>query len=480
MRTLSKRLLPGLFLVLFMAATAYSATLPDFTELAEETGKAVVNISTVKMVKGNDAMREFFQSHRPPRGQGNGPMDDFFDQFNRFFGEQQPQRPHKEGALGSGFIISDDGYIVTNYHVIAGADEIKVNLLGSDESYPAKIVGRDKETDLALLKIDAKRTLPTLTFGDSDKAKVGQWVLAIGNPFGLGHTVTAGIISAKGRIIGAGPFDNFIQTDASINPGNSGGPLIDMNGHVIGVNTAIVASGQGIGFAVPSNMVKTVIEQLKTKGKVSRGWLGVTIQDVNPDAAKALGLPEAKGAMVANVLPGQPADKAGLKTADVITKVNGEDVADSAELLRHIAALKPGQTVHLTVWRKGKSLDLTAVLGQRDTEKLAEANGGQPGQMQPEAKIDGLALRPVTEREAKALGLEKPQGLLVVDVEQDSPADQAQIAPGDVILEVNQQPVSSVADFERVYKTEGKTKGVLLLLIKRQGHNVIRTMTVPH
>ncbi len=467
----------SLLLGLLLSSAAGAAALPDFTDLAEQSGKAVVNISTVKTVKGSDRMKDFFQFRRPQPG---GPMDDFFDQFERFFREhpQQQQRPQREGALGTGFIISEDGYVVTNNHVIAEAEEIKVNLQGVDEALPATIVGRDKETDLALLKIEAKRTLPVLAFGDSDKARVGQWVVAIGNPFGLGHTVTAGIISAKGRIIGAGPFDDFIQTDASINPGNSGGPLINMDGQVIGVNTAIVASGQGIGFAVPSSMVRMVIEQLKSGGKVARGWLGVTIQDVSKDAAKALGLPEAKGALVANVLPGEPADKAGIRNSDVIVKVGGQDVSDSSELLRTIAKLKPGEKIRLTIWRKGRTLEVTATLGQRDADKLAQGRPGQP-ETAPVGEIAGLSLRPVDEREAKALGLDRPQGLLVMDVAPESPADQAQIAPGDVILEVNQQPVSTVADFERLHAGEGKAKGVLLVLIKRQGRNVIRTITVP-
>lgn len=474
------RILAGLLLAIALCLPARAAVLPDFSDLAEQAGRAVVNISTVKTDTGGERMRDFFQFRRPPRG---GPMDEFFDQFERFFRDQAPQqqqpqqqRPRREGALGTGFIISTDGYIVTNNHVIAEADEIKVNLQGSNSSYDAVIVGRDRETDLALLKIEAKEKLPTLSFGDSDGARVGQWVLAIGNPFGLGHTVTAGIISAKGRVIGAGPFDDFIQTDASINPGNSGGPLLDLQGRVIGVNTAIVASGQGIGFAVPSNMARGIIEQLKSDGLVSRGWLGVTIQDVNADAAKALGLPEAKGAMIASVLPGEPADKAGLKASDVILKVNGQDVADSGDLLRTIARLKPGERVKLTVWRKGKTMEMTAVLGQRDTEKLAQEPVPQD---RPLGDIAGLTLRPVNEQEARALGLDKPQGLLVLDVQPDSDAEIAQIAPGDVIIEVNQQAVSTLADFERIYRTEGREKGVLLVLIKRQGRNVIRTLNVP-
>ncbi|WP_029894558.1 Do family serine endopeptidase [Desulfohalovibrio reitneri] len=472
--------LASIWLVFALAHGASAAQLPNFVDLADEAGKAVVNISTVKTVEGQQRLRDFFRFHPGPEG---GPMEDFFEQFERFFrqnpnGRNPEQAPkHQQTSLGTGFIISEDGYIVTNNHVIAGADEVSVNLFDSEESIPAEIVGRDQETDLALLKIETDRELTTLEFGDSAQARVGEWVMAIGNPFGLGHTVTAGIISAKGRVIGAGPFDNFIQTDASINPGNSGGPLIDMDGRVIGVNTAIIAAGQGIGFAVPSSMVRDIITQLKTKGEVERGWLGVTIQDVDEDVAKALDLPEPRGALIAGVIEGDPAAEAGIKTQDVIQAVNGESVADSSELLKAIAGLKPGDKVRLKVWRKGRTLNLTATLGQRDTEKLAQSRRG-PSPESPSGDVAGLNVRPVTEQEARALGLQRPQGLLVQDVAPGSAGAEAEIRPGDVILEVNQEPVDSVSAFKRIYENEGKEKGVLLVLLKRQGQNLIRTITV--
>jgi len=455
-------------LVFWGFSLAYSANLPDFTELAAKAGKAVVNIGTVKIVKGPD-IRGFFRGF--PRGYA--PFDDFFDQFEKFFGPQF-SRPRKQRSLGSGFIISADGYIVTNYHVVKGADQIKVTLESKDgkKVFPAKIVGTDPETDLALLKIKADH-LPVLHFGDSDQAKVGQWVLAIGNPFGLDHTVTAGIISAKGRVIGEGPYDNFIQTDASINPGNSGGPLLNMQGEVIGINTAIIASGQGIGFAIPSNLAKKVIAQLKTKKKVERGWLGVSIQDVDENTAKALGLTEPKGALVASVNKGDPADKAGIKPGDVIIAVNGIPVKNAGDLTRKIGNLLPGTKITVSIWRKGKVKDVKVILGERNLAKLTKQE-----QLNKEFTFSelGIALRPVKAKEAKALGLARPQGLLITGVEDGSLAAEYDLRPGDVILEENGYEVNTVEEFESVYKKYAKPKKVVMLLIKRRGENLFRTI----
>jgi serine protease Do len=385
----------------------------------------------------------------------------------------------KQRSLGSGFIISSDGLIVTNNHVIADADEVEVNLQGRDKPLPASIVGRDPETDLALLKVDADRVLPTLSFGDSDKSKVGEWVMAIGNPFGLDHSVTVGIISAKGRVIGSGPFDDFLQTDASINPGNSGGPLLNMDGEVVGINSAIVASGQGIGFAVPSSMAKKVIAQLKDNKKVSRGWIGVTIQDLDANTAKALDVKDAKGALVASVLEGQPADKAGVKAGDVIVEVNGSGVDDSATLLRRIASLNPGDKTKLTVLRGGKKQTLTVTLGERDAKNLAQQGKPQPGKEGGASSSEvGLSLRPVTPQEAEALGLDKPIGLLVTEVAEGSPAQAGDVRAGDVVLQVNQQAVDSIEKFRQVLEGDAKKKGVLLLLLSRQGQNVFRTISL--
>lgn len=460
-----------LFLFLVMTSAATAASLPDFTDLAEKSGQAVVNISTVKVVKGQRNLPPIFR--QGPGGQQ--PFGDFFEQFERFFGEQGRGVPREQRSLGSGFLLSADGYIVTNNHVIEGADSIKVNLLADkngERSYDAEVVGTDQETDLALLKIKADVALPYLDFGDSDSLKVGQWVMAIGNPFGLDHTVTAGIVSAKGRTIGAGPYDNFIQTDASINPGNSGGPLINMDGQVIGINTAIIASGQGIGFAIPSRLAKQVIDQLKEHKTVKRGWLGVSIQDVDDNAAKALGLNNARGALVASVTPGDPADKAGIKAGDVIVAVDDVSINDAGDLTRKIGDLLPGEKITLSVWRDGKSVKVPLVLAQRNAERVAQ--GG--GQSMPGEDVLGLSVRPVNEDEAKALELPKAVGLLVLEVGSGSLAEQNGLAAGDVILEVNGKAVDTVKAFREVVDSDGKAKGVIMLLVKRQGKNLFRTI----
>ncbi len=449
------------------------AGLPDFTELAEKAGKAVVNISTTKNVaSGSRQMQEFFKN--APK---NSPFREFFDQFEKHFGQQETT-PRKLSSLGSGFIISADGYIVTNNHVVAEADEIKVKLLSRDKPYDAKVIGRDPETDLALLKIEAGGGLPVLEFGNSDATRVGEWVLAIGNPFGLGHTVTAGIVSAKGRHIGAGAFDSFLQTDASINPGNSGGPLIDMDGKVVGINTAIVPNGQGIGFATPSSQADKIIQQLKGGKKIMRGWLGITMQELDENTAKGVGLKEPKGVLVAQVIPGDPADKGGLKTGDVIIKAAGQGVDNSAELLKRIANMRPGDKVLLTVWRQNRTLDITVTLGERKPNFVAEQEQrGQKRNAPPPSEL-GLSLRPVEGgEEAQALGLPKPQGLLVMEVKPGSPASQVDIQPGDVLIEANQKPVSTVEQLRSVIDGS-RQNGMVMLLIKRQGKNVFRAITL--
>jgi len=455
-----------LLLAVFCAESRAAQGLPEFTELAGQASSAVVNVSTVTRAKGNESMRRFFEGS--PFGPPFGP----FEQFEDFFGEKRV--PRDRSSLGSGFIISKDGYIVTNNHVVENADEIKIVLNGGGKTYEAELVGRDSETDLALLKIEVDRELPVLKFGDSDKVKVGEWVMAIGNPFGLEHTVTAGIISAKGRIIGSGPYDNFLQTDASINPGNSGGPLLNMEGEVIGINTAIVASGQGIGFAIPSNMAESVIEQLKTHQKVSRGWLGVTIQNIDEDMARAVGLPVTKGALVNQVLDGQPAERAGIKDGDVVLSVNGQVIEDANHLTRLIGQMSPGDTAKIQVWRNGKTRTVTVELGERGVH-TAQREEKAPGPDVEESRF-GLSLRPVTADEARALGLASLQGLLVTGVERGSLADQNDINRGDVILEVNQKPVGSIEDFTRILETEGKKRGVILMLIRRGEDNLFRTI----
>ncbi|WP_300162732.1 DegQ family serine endoprotease [Solidesulfovibrio sp.] len=471
----------ALMVLAWTSMAAARIPLPDITELVDKDGPAVVNISTTKTAKAQEGMRDLFEQFHNRRG---GPMDDFFDQFEKFFGPQGKGggKPHKQRSMGSGFVISADGYIVTNNHVVDNADEVKVQFRNNEKPLTAKIIGRDPETDLALLKIDGKSNLPYLEFGDSGKVKVGEWVLAIGNPFGLENTVTLGIVSAKGRIIGAGPFDNFIQTDASINPGNSGGPLIDLDGKVVGINTAIVASGQGIGFAIPSGMAKDVIAQLREGKSVKRGWIGVTIQDIDENTAKALGLDNTKGALVTSVLEGQPAAKAGIKTGDVITAVAGDKVENTNELLRRIASLKPGQSTEMTLVRKGSPVTVSVTLGERDAKKLAqqggpgEDGGDEAGPADAEAKSIGLTLRAVAAREARALGMDKPRGVLVTEVEDGSEAEQSDVRPGDVVFEVNQRAVNSPEEFKKAVAEDGKAKGVVMLQIKRQRQTVFRTV----
>ncbi|WP_045216273.1 DegQ family serine endoprotease [Desulfonatronovibrio magnus] len=464
-------------LIVFMVVLTWSclswASLPQFADLAEKSGKAVVNISTVKMVEQPD-MRQFFRGF-PDR---QHPFEEFFDQFERFFGgPRQEQRPREQRSLGSGFIISKDGFIVTNNHVIENADQIKATFqIGSSErSFDAEVIGTDPETDLALLKIEADIDLPVLSFGDSDQTRVGEWVLAIGNPFGLNHTVTAGIISAKGRIIGAGPYDNFIQTDASINPGNSGGPLINLDGEVVGINTAIVASGQGIGFAIPSTMAEDIIEQLKTGESVRRGWLGVTIQNMDDNTAKALGLDDSRGALVAGVTRNDPADKAGIEAGDVILYINDQPVDSSSDLTRTIGGIAPGSEASITIWRNGEKKDVMVTLGQRDLQRIAR--GTAPEQEFSEAEL-GFTLRKPTDQEASALGFDSPRGLIVTEVEQGSPAHRADIVGGDLILQANGQAVNSRDEFHKILEDDARPKQVLMLLINRQGNNMFRTIPI--
>ncbi len=434
---------------------------PSFADLVAKVSPAVVNIRTVKTIKG-PAMPGMFRFGTPGKGQ----MPDLYEFFRRFFGGPgfMPPRQFKQRALGSGVIVDPEGYILTNNHVVAGADKIVVKLKNGRE-LPAKIVGRDKKTDLALLKIPAKHKLPWLPLGDSDKMRVGDWVIAVGNPFGLENTVTAGIISAKGRIIGAGPYDDFIQTDASINPGNSGGPLVNMKGEVIGINTAIVAHGQGIGFAIPSNMAKEIMAQLKAHGRVIRGWLGILIQPVTPDIAKSMGLKEAKGALVADVMKHSPADKAGLKRGDVIVEFNGKPVNDWHELPRMVAATKPGTTAKLLVIRHGHTRPVKVTVGE------LKETGGKLAKAAPSKTIEatlGMSVQKLTPELAKSLGLEDAKGLVITAVEPGGPADEAGLRRGDVILEAAQKPVNSVAQLKALASKLHPGQG-LLLLIRRGG-----------
>ncbi|MBQ7739527.1 MAG: Do family serine endopeptidase [Desulfovibrionaceae bacterium] len=457
-------------LLAFLSLAQLAVAVPaDFSALAEKSGPAVVNIGTEKRTNAmgpEDFFGEMFKN-LPPGFERFFGFDDFGFKPNQ---KKMPRRSQK--SLGSGFIISSDGYIVTNNHVVADSETITVTLEnghGKEESLKATLVGADEETDLALLKINANRPLPYLEFGDSDALRVGEWLLAIGNPFGLDHTVTAGILSAKGRDIKAGPFDNFLQTDASINPGNSGGPLLNMEGKVVGINTAIIASGQGIGFAIPSSMAKGIIGKIRQGQKVQRGYLGVQIQPVDDDLAKALGLNEAKGALVSQVISGQAAEKAGLQDGDVILEVNGKPMADSAELLRTIANFSPGEHVNLAIWRNNSKITATVALGERPSSNQRAESGSRRRSASKHASIEhlGLSVRVLNNSERKKHNLRSNEGLFITSVADDEPAQEAGLRPGDIILQANMQPVADPAVLDKIVKEQGMPRGVIALKILR-------------
>jgi serine protease Do len=413
-----------------------------FTALAEKCTPSVVNVKVTKVEKAG-----FGEMQIP-----GGPFGDFFNN------PRAPQDRTVQGA-GSGVIISKDGYILTNNHVVEGAKELTVTLADKGE-FKAQIVGEDPKTDLAIVKIDAGENLPAADIGDSDQIKVGDWVLAIGNPFGLGDTVTSGIVSAKGRVIGAGPYDDFIQTDASINPGNSGGPLFNMKGEVIGINTAIISDGQGIGFAIPVNTAKPLIPQLEANGEVTRGYLGANIQSITPDLSKALKVEQSKGALVAEVVPGGPADKAGIKAGDVIVSFDAKPVHDSHDLPAMVAATAIGREVPITLIRNGKEIKIAAVIAKLESGGASLAESKLPAQGKW-----GLQLQDLNAETARQLGLKADHGVVVAGVQPASPAYRAFIKPGDVILEVNRQAVKSVNDLkEKIAGAEGGD--ALLLLVK--------------
>jgi len=426
--------------------------LPSFSELVNRVKPSIVNISTTTVIKG-PTMQDRFMGP----GQTN-PFKDFFGQefFDKFFGNS-PRREYKQRSLGSGLIIDREGYILTNNHVIEKAQTIKVKL-SDEKEYDATVIGRDQKTDIALIKINAKQPLPAATFGDSDKLAVGDWVVAIGNPFGLEHTVTAGIVSAKGRVIGAGPYDDFIQTDASINPGNSGGPLLNLKGEVVGLNTAIVSGGQGIGFAIPINVAKDMLPQLKTKGKVARGWMGVVIQKVTPEIAKNFGLAESEGALVADVMEGSPAEKAGIKRGDVIVSYNGKKVKDNDQLPRLVGATEIGKKIKVGLIREGKQVEVEIVIAELQEEGLRASK-------KPEVEKDfGLVVQDITPEIAKHLNLKDKRGVIVTDVLPGSPAQDGDIRSGDIIKEIGRKPIRNLADFREAMKRVNIKEGVVMLI----------------
>ena len=438
-------------------------SLPDFAVLAEKLSAAVVNVSTTSQGEGPSiGGGEGGPFGGEPRGQGN--PHEFWEPFERFFGPL-PRRPFKQRSLGSGFIINRDGYILTNNHVIENADEIVVRTVDEKE-YKAKVVGRDPKTDIAVIKIDDAKDLTAVTMGNSDDLRVGEWVMAIGNPFGLEHTVTAGIVSAKGRFIGQGSYDNFIQTDAAINPGNSGGPLINLKGEVVGINTAIFSRSGGnigIGFAIPVNVAKDLLPELEEKGRVTRGWLGVMIQKVTPDIAESLGLNQTKGALVADVMKDGPAQEAGIKVGDVIVEFDGHAIKESTELPMLVARTPVGKTVGLKVIRDKSTQSFSVKVGEFKEEETAVAGGKEQG--------FGLTVQPLTPEIADSLGLgSNVKGVVVSGVEPGSSADEAGIRRGDVILEVNREPVKDLPSYRNALKAS-KSKSVLFLV--RRGDNTI-------
>ena len=428
-------------------APAVSQGLPDFASLAKAVGPSVVNVSTTQVRKA--------AADAPSPFDSDDPMSQF---WQRFFGGRMPRGgPQRQMGLGSGTIIDRNGTILTNYHVVDGAQKISVTL-SDGKSYDAKVIGKDQKTDIAVIKIDAGQDLPTVTLGDSDRLEVGEWVMAIGNPFGLDHTVTSGIVSAKGRQIGAGPYDNFIQTDASINPGNSGGPLINLRGEVVGITTAIYSQSGGnigIGFAIPTNSIKEILPQLKDKGRVVRGYLGTTVQKITPEIADSLGVKQQRGALVADVMRGSPAERAGIKTGDIITEFNSKEVKDSAELPGLVAPVAPGASASIKVLRDGKELTLPITVGEmKDTEVAA---AGQQGDL-------GLAVQPVTPEVAQSLGLDRAEGLVITEVKPGSAADEAGLREGDLITQINRRPVHNLADYNREMAQSKKGQSVLLLV----------------
>ncbi len=470
------RLIPavvfGIALVMAQALSAQARGTPEtFADLAEKISPAVVNITTSTTVA----------TASNPHGEGGpivpegSPFEDFFRDFMERNGpDGSPQRPRRSSALGSGFVISEDGFIVTNNHVIAEADEITIEFFSGDE-LPAEVIGTDPKTDLALLKVETETPLAFVPWGNSDKARVGDWVMAMGNPLGQGFSVSAGIVSARGRAL-SGSYDDFIQTDAAINRGNSGGPLFNMDGEVIGINTAILSPNGGsigIGFAMSSRVATNVIDQLKEFGETRRGWLGVRIQDVTDDMAEAIGLEEASGALVTDV-PEGPAMEAGVLAGDVIMSFDGTEVADTRGLVQQVGNAEVGKSVRLKVYRDGKTETVMVTLGRRET-----AEGAVPAAVTPdeeavepqEAEILGLMVSPLTPSIITEMNLEEDMtGLLVKEVDESSEAFEKGMRAGDIITQVGQVDVSSIEELEaRIEEVTEAGRMSILLLVRRAG-----------
>lgn len=447
-----------------LSQTASARGVPEgFADLAEKSLPAVVNISTTQTLSSDS------------QGQD---LDELFRQFlDRQQGGEAP-KPRRATSLGSGFIIDGSGFVVTNNHVIENADEITV-ITHDNEEFKAKLIGTDEKTDLALLKIEAGKPLPFVNWGNSDQTRIGDWVLAIGNPFGLGGSVTAGIVSARQRDINAGPYDDFLQTDASINRGNSGGPMFNMDGEVVGINSAIYSpsgGSVGIGFAIPSNLAKPIIDQIREFGHPRRGWIGVRIQSVSADLAEGLKLPNAKGALIASVTPGGPAEAAGIKQGDVVLKFDGRDVTEMRGLPRIVAETPVAKSVDVVVWRKGKEVNLSAKVGEypeNEDQASVEQTSQQPAPEDEGSKIEslGIDLAVLDQKGRDKYGLSgDAEGVLVTDVAQDGPAAEKDLRAGDVIVEVDQKAVKSPADVrDRVKAAQDNGYRVVTLLVNRKG-----------
>jgi len=450
-------------------AAAQSVPVEGFAELVERVGPAVVNISTTR----EQAPREDVPLPQFPPG---SPFEEFFRDFFEREQPEQPQRPRRGASLGSGFVISPEGYVVTNNHVIAEADQITVQFANGGD-YEAELIGRDPQTDLALLKIERDEPFPFVEWADSDEVRVGEWMVAIGNPFGLGTSVTAGIISARGRDIRAGPYDDFFQVDAAINRGNSGGPSFTLDGQVFGVNTAIFSpsgGNVGIGFAIPSNLAKGVIDSLQTEGRVARGWLGVRIQAVTDEIAESLGLPEARGALVASVTPTGPAEDAGIEAGDVILEFDGEEINQMRSLPRIVADTDVGREVDVLLWRRGDEQTVEVTLGELpDETTLAQMGDTPPEGASSALSLESLGMTIDSLSDDLRERFELPPdatGVVILDVEPDSPADAEALRPGDRIVEVNQVEVGSPPEvLAKVNEAKNEGRSAILFLIDRAG-----------
>jgi serine protease Do len=431
-----------------------------FADLAAKVGPAVVNIATTETADQTSGPEMQGQMPQFPPG------SPFNEMFRHFFEGQNQMHMAPTHALGSGFIIDPAGYIVTNNHVVDHAHQIKVTL-GDGKSYPAKVIGRDSKTDLALLKIDASKPLPYIAFGNSDKERVGDWVVAVGNPFGLGGTVTAGIVSAHDRDLNNGPYDDYLQIDAPINPGNSGGPLFNQSGQVIGIDTAIYSpngGSVGIGFAIPSNLATKVVAQLRDHGKVERGWLGVAMQPLTPALATAVGHPGAEGVLVDKVMDDSPAQKAQLKQGDVITAFNGEAIKSPKDLALDVADAANGTAAKLTIWRDGQQSSVDVTIGEQPNNTEVATNESSSAPV-------GMAFAPLTQDEQNQLGLNASvKGVVVARVKPGSRADASGVQPGDVIVRVGSDPVTSPAEATaKIHDAENAKKDAIPLLVMRDG-----------